>query len=188
MNKVMIWLKEAKKTEINDPDAVSLATVDKDGLPNVRTVLLRRIDGDSFTFFTNYTSNKAVEIEFNNKVAFSFHWKSLAKQIRVRGIAEKEDGELADHYYCSRALGSRLGAWASRQSSILVSRQELLDRFVEAEKKFGNDPPRPRFWGGIRILPLSIEFWEQGESRLHERELWARKKVGQPWSKWFLYP
>ncbi len=186
--KVKTWMEQARNTEKSDADAISLATVDEMGFPNVRMVLLRKIETDSFVFFTNYTSKKAQEIEFSNKVAFSFHWKSLAKQIRVRGISEKEDGIIADEYYSSRDLGSRIGAWASRQSAVLKNRQELLQRVREAEKKFKNDPPRPSFWGGIRIRPLSIEFWTDGEFRLHERELWTRTKVDSAWSKCSLYP
>ena len=188
INKVKAWMEQARNTEKSDADAISLATVDEMGFPNVRMVLLRKIEADSFVFFTNYTSKKAQEIEFSNKVAFSFHWKSLAKQIRVRGISEKEDGVIADDYYSSRDLGSRIGAWASRQSAVLKNRQELLQRVREVEKKFKNDPPRPSFWGGIRIRPLSIEFWTDGEFRLHERELWTRTKVDSAWSKCLLYP
>ena len=188
INKVKAWMEQARNTEKSDADAISLATIDEMGFPNVRMVLLRKIEADSFVFFTNYTSKKAKEIEFSNKVAFSFHWKSLAKQIRVRGISEKEDGVIADDYYSSRDLGSRIGAWASRQSAVLKNRQELLQRVREVEKKFKNDPPRPSFWGGIRIRPISIEFWTDGEFRLHERELWTRTKVDSAWSKCLLYP
>ena len=188
MQKILIWLDQAKKSEINDPDAISLATVDENGFPNVRTVLLRRVDEDSFVFFTNYGSQKAQEILNSGKVAFSFHWKSLAKQIRVRGHGEKEEGQVADDYYHSRALGSRIGAWASRQSEVLTDRQELLNRLAKVEKKFGDDPPRPSFWGGIRIYPLSIEFWEEGDSRLHQREVWTRSELKSNWSSTFLFP
>ena len=188
INKVKAWMEQARNTEKSDADAISLATIDEMGFPNVRMVLLRKVEADSFVFFTNYTSKKAKEIEFSNKVAFSFHWKSLAKQIRVRGVTEKEDGVIADDYYSSRDLGSRIGAWASRQSAVLKNRQELLQRVREVEKKFNNDPPRPSFWGGIRIRPLSIEFWTDGEFRLHERELWTRTKVDSAWSKCLLYP
>jgi len=188
INKVKAWMEQARNTEKSDADAISLATIDEMGFPNVRMVLLRKIEADSFVFFTNYTSKKAKEIEFSNKVAFSFHWKSLAKQIRVRGVSEKEDGVIADDYYSSRDLGSRIGAWASRQSAVLKNRQELLQRVREVEKKFKNDPPRPSFWGGIRIRPISIEFWTDGEFRLHERELWTRTKVDSSWSKCLLYP
>ena len=181
-------MEQARNTEKSDADAISLATIDEMGFPNVRMVLLRKIEADSFVFFTNYTSKKAKEIEFSNKVAFSFHWKSLAKQIRVRGVSEKEDGVIADDYFSSRDLGSRIGAWASRQSAVLRNRQELLQRVREVEKKFKNDPPRPSFWGGIRIRPISIEFWTDGEFRLHERELWTRTKVDSAWSKCLLYP
>ena len=149
---------------------------------------MKKIESDSFLFFTNFSSNKVKEIEFNEKVAFSFHWKSLAKQIRVKGIAEKEEGQVADDYYHSRSLGSRIGAWASKQSAVLNERKELLDRIITAEKKFKTHPPRPSFWGGIRITPLSIEFWKEGESRLHERELWSREDVGSTWTSCFLYP
>tara|TARA_B100000965_G_scaffold386401_1_gene388628 strand:+ start:648 stop:1229 length:582 start_codon:yes stop_codon:yes gene_type:complete len=188
INKVKAWMEQARNTEKSDADAISLATIDEMGFPNVRMVLLRKIEADSFVFFTNYTSKKAKEIEFSNKVAFSFHWKSLAKQIRVRGVSEKEDGVIADDYYSSRDLGSRIGAWASKQSAVLKNRQELLQRVREVEKKFKNDPPRPSFWGGIRIRPLSIEFWTDGEFRLHERELWTRTNVDSAWSKCLLYP
>ena len=188
IEKILIWLDQAKKSEINDPDAISLATVDENGFPNVRTVLLRRVEEDSFVFFTNYGSKKAQEIVGSGKVAFSFHWKSLAKQIRVRGHAEKEEGQVADDYYYSRALGSRIGAWASRQSEVLINRQELLNRVAKTEMKFGDDPPRPSFWGGIRIHPLSIEFWEEGNSRLHQRELWTRSELKANWSSTFLFP
>ncbi len=188
ITKIVDWYNEAKKTEINDPDAITLATVDDTGFPNIRTVLLRKIDSDSFVFFTNYNSQKGKEIENNNNVAFSFHWKSLAKQIRIRGIAEKEDSIVADDYYNSRALGSRIGAWASKQSSKLKNREELLERIALMEKKFKSNPPRPVFWGGIRIRPLSIEFWKEGKFRLHERELWKRLDFDQKWSIDNLYP
>jgi pyridoxamine 5'-phosphate oxidase len=188
ITKIVDWYNEAKKTEINDPDAIALATVDDTGFPNIRTVLLRKIDSDSFVFFTNYNSQKGNEIENNNNVAFSFHWKSLAKQIRIRGIAEKENGIVADDYYNSRALGSRIGAWASKQSSKLKNREELLERIALMEKKFKSNPPRPPFWGGIRIRPLSIEFWKEGKFRLHERELWKRLDLDQKWSIDNLYP
>ena len=145
ITKIVDWYNEAKKTEINDPDAITLATVDDTGFPNIRTVLLRKIDIDSFVFFTNYNSQKGNEIENNNNVAFSFHWKSLAKQIRIRGIAEKENGKVADDYYNSRALGSRIGAWASKQSSKLKNREELLERITFMENKFKSNPPRPPF-------------------------------------------
>ena len=128
------------------------------------------------------------EIENNNNVAFSFHWKSLAKQIRIRGIAEKENSIVADDYYNSRSLGSRIGAWASKQSSKLINREELLERISFMEKKFKSNPPRPDFWGGIRIRPLSIEFWKEGKFRLHERELWKRIDLDQKWSIEKLYP
>ena len=188
ISKVSVWLDEARKSEKNDPDAISLATVDSDGLPNIRTVLLRKLYSDSFVFFTNYKSAKAKEIKENGKVAFSFHWKSLARQIRVRGIATKEDGPIADEYYQGRPLGSRIGAWASKQSSELPNRDVLLERIQSATEKFEENPPRPSFWGGIRIRPLAIEFWEEGEFRLHNREAWTRTDLNSPWKMALLYP
>ena len=188
ISKIVDWYNDAKKSEINDPDAITLATVDKSGFPNIRTVLLRKIDNDSFVFFTNYNSQKGREIANNNKIAFSFHWKTLAKQIRIRGLAERENTVIADDYYNSRALGSRIGAWASKQSEVLKNREELIERIDFMKKKFKSNPPRPEFWGGIRIRPLSIEFWKEGEFRLHERELWQRLTVDEPWSINNLYP
>ena len=128
ITKIVDWYNEAKKTEINDPDAITLATVDDTGFPNIRTVLLRKIDSDSFVFFTNYNSQKGNEIENNNNVAFSFHWKSLAKQIRIRGIAEKENGIVADDYYNSRPYKNKIGAWASYQSQVLDKRDTFLEK------------------------------------------------------------
>lgn len=189
MQKILIWLDQAKKSEINDPDAISLATVDENGFPNVRTVLLRRVDEDSFVFFTNYGSQKAQEIINSGKVAFSFHWKSLAKQVRVRGHAEKEEGQVADDYYHSRALGSRIGAWASRQSEELTSRDDLLNSIEEIKKKYNvhNKVPRPPHWSGWNLSPSSIEFWLDGDSRIHER-LKYTKDSKKNWIKTLLSP
>ena len=189
MQKILIWLDQAKKSEINDPDAISLATVDDNGFPNVRTVLLRRVDEDSFVFFTNYGSQKAQEILNSGKVAFSFHWKSLAKQIRVRGHGEKEDGQVADNYYHSRALGSRIGAWASRQSEVLESRAKLINSMEEYKKKYNDEKkvPRPKNWSGWRLLPKEMEFWMRAENRIHERLKYSKNSVGE-WDKFLLNP
>ncbi|MBL3562779.1 pyridoxal 5'-phosphate synthase, partial [Rhodovulum sulfidophilum] len=145
------WLAEAEKTEPNDPNAIALATVDGQGLPNVRMVLLKEIEADAFMFYTNYESAKAGEIVLTNKAAFVLHWKSLRRQVRVRGITEKEEGEKADAYYASRALQSRLGAWASRQSRPLASRGELMAEVAMVTARRGVAPARPPFWGGFRI-------------------------------------
>ena len=182
------WLEEARKTEVNDPDAIALATVDKEGLPNVRMVLLRIIEEDAFVFFTNYGSKKAQEAFLTNKVAFNLHWKSLRRQIRVRGHVEKEDGMIADKYFSEREVGSQTAAWASKQSETLTDRQELIERWQSYKNQFENKVGRPDFWGGIRIKPVQIEFWADGQYRLHDRFLWERKLGEKSWSVRRLYP
>ena len=182
------WLEEARKTEINDPDAIALATVDEEGLPNVRMVLLRIIEEDGFVFFTNYGSKKAEEAFHSNKVAFNLHWKSLRRQIRVRGHVEKEDGMIADKYFSERELGSQTAAWASKQSETLTNRQELIERWQSYKYQFDKNVGRPDFWGGIRIKPIQIEFWADGQYRLHDRFLWERVLGEKSWSVRRLYP
>ena len=182
------WLEEARETEINDPDAIALATVDKEGLPNVRMVLLRIIEDDAFVFFTNYGSKKAREAFLTNKVAFNIHWKSLRRQIRVRGIVEKEDGMIADKYFSEREVGSQTAAWASKQSETLTDRQELIERWQSYKNQFEKNVGRPDFWGGIRIKPIQIEFWADGQYRLHDRFLWERGLGEKSWSVRRLYP
>ncbi len=175
------WLAEAEATEPNDPNAIALATVDGDGLPNVRMVLLKEIAVDSFVFFTNYESRKATEIEGAGKAAFLLHWKSLRRQIRVRGTVVREDGPEADAYYASRSLKSRLGAWASRQSQPLESRTALMAEVARQTARHGPNPPRPPFWGGYRIAPTEIEFWADGAFRLHDRFRWSRAPATGCW-------
>lgn len=175
------WLKEAHETEINDPTAMALSTVDADGLPNARMVLLKSIDEDSFVFYTNYGSAKASELDQAGKAAFVMHWKSLRRQIRVRGIVEREDGPDADAYYESRSLKSRLGAWASRQSEPLSSRAHLMAEVAKVTASHGTSPKRPPFWGGYRITPLEIEFWADGAFRLHDRFCWRRNDIQSDW-------
>lgn len=175
------WLDEARETELNDPDAVALSTVDADGLPNVRVVLMRRIEEDAFVFFTNWDSAKGQEIASAGKAAFVFHWKSLRRQVRVRGIATRDDGPVSDEYYAGRALQSRIGAWASEQSRPLENRATLLARVAKLGVKHGANPPRPPFWGGIRIQPLEFEFWADGAFRLHDRFRWRRQDLSHPW-------
>ena len=182
------WLEEARETEINDPDAIALATVDKEGLPNVRMVLLRIIEDDAFVFFTNYGSKKAQEAFLTTKVAFNIHWKSLRRQIRVRGHVEKEDGMIADKYFSEREVGSQTAAWASKQSETLTDRQELIKRWQSYKNKFEKNVGRPDFWGGIRIKPIQIEFWADGQYRLHDRFLWERGLGEKSWSVRRLYP
>lgn len=180
------WLAEAETAEPNDPNAIALATVDAQGLPNVRMVLLKEIEvggqgGGAFVFYTNYGSVKAAEIDQAGKAAFVLHWKSLRRQIRVRGTVTREEGAQADAYYASRSLQSRIGAWASRQSQPLVSRAALMAEVARYGLKFGLAPPRPPFWGGYRIRPLEIEFWADGAFRLHDRIRWRREGADQPW-------
>lgn len=175
------WLAEAETREINDPNAIALSTVDAGGMPNARMVLLKDIEADAFVFYTNYTSAKAGEIDQAGKAAFVLHWKSLRRQIRVRGLVSREDGPQADSYYTSRSLQSRLGAWASRQSSKLSSRGALMAEVAKMTALHGTAPTRPPFWGGYRITPLEIEFWADGAFRLHDRFRWTRPAVDAQW-------
>jgi pyridoxamine 5'-phosphate oxidase len=175
------WLAEAEKAEVNDPNAIALATVDADGLPNARMVLLKEIEDAAFVFYTNYGSAKAQEIESAGKAAFVMHWKSLRRQIRVRGLVSREEGPQADAYYASRSLKSRLGAWASQQSQPLSSRGALMAEVAKVTAEKGLNPPRPPFWGGFRIAPLEIEFWADGAFRLHDRFRWRRATLGDAW-------
>lgn len=175
------WLAAATETEVNDPNAIALSTVDSDGLPNARMVLLKEIEKDAFVFYTNYTSVKATELDGSGKAAFVMHWKSLRRQIRVRGQIEREDGAQADAYYKSRSLKSRLGAWASQQSQPLSSRTALMAEVAKVTAKHGPNPDRPPFWGGYRLLPLEIEFWADGAFRLHDRFRWERSALTEKW-------
>lgn len=175
------WLDEATPLEPNDPNAIALATVDADGLPNARMVLLKDIEPAAFVFYTNYGSAKGQEIAASGKAAFVLHWKSLRRQIRVRGLTEREEGPAADAYYASRSLKSRLGAWASDQSQPLDSRLTLMAAVAGVTAAKGPNPPRPPFWGGIRIVPLEIEFWADGAFRLHDRFRWRRSSPAGAW-------
>ena len=181
------WLSEAEPLEPNDPNAIALATVDAEGLPNVRMVLLKEIElsgrgGGAFVFYTNYDSRKGQEITTSGKAAFVLHWKSLRRQIRVRGLTEREDGPQADAYYASRSLKSRLGAWASQQSQPLSSREALMAEAAKQALTRGPNPPRPPFWGGFRLRPVEIEFWADGAFRLHDRFRWSRPGPSDSWS------
>jgi pyridoxamine 5'-phosphate oxidase len=187
------WLAEAERTEPNDPNAIALATVDPQGMPNVRMVLLKEIESTghgegAFVFYTNYGSKKGEEIAASGKAAFVLHWKSLRRQIRVRGLTEREEGPQADAYFASRSLKSRLGAWASRQSQPLASREHLMAAAAKVGVMQGANPPRPPFWGGIRIRPVEIEFWADGNFRLHDRFRWSRNTFENDWVTQRLYP
>jgi pyridoxamine 5'-phosphate oxidase len=187
------WLAEAEAAEINDPNAIALATVDGNGLPNVRMVLLKEIEvnGDgtgAFVFYTNYDSQKGQEIAASGKAAFVMHWKSLRRQIRVRGTVTREDGPKADAYYASRSLKSRLGAWASQQSRPLSGRAHLMAEVAKVTAQHGPNPARPPFWGGFRIDPVEIEFWADGAFRLHDRFRWRKDAAAESWEVQRLNP
>ena len=175
------WLAEAEASEVNDPNAIALATVDTDGLPNARMVLLKDIEAAAFVFYTNYGSAKGRELEAAGKAAFVMHWKSLRRQVRARGLITREEGAQADDYYASRSLQSRLGAWASQQSQPLSSRGALMADVARVTLTHGPSPKRPPFWGGFRLVPLEIEFWADGAFRLHDRFKWSRQTIDQPW-------
>ncbi len=175
------WLDEAAAREPSDPNAAALATVDETGMPNLRVILVKAIEDDAVVFFTNYESRKGREIAAHPKVALNFHWKSLERQVRIRGLVERETPQASDAYYRSRPLGSRIGAWASRQSQPLASKAALLKAVARAQAQHGLNPPRPPFWGGFRVTPLEFEFWAAGEFRLHDRFRWARDTPGSDW-------
>ncbi|UWP93641.1 pyridoxamine 5'-phosphate oxidase [Aliiroseovarius crassostreae] len=175
------WLIEAEASEPNDPNAIALSTVDPKGMPNSRMVLLKEIEDDAFVFYTNYGSAKAQEIEATGKASFVMHWKSLRRQIRVRGTVTREEGPQADAYYSSRSLKSRLGAWASHQSAPLSSRAALMAEVAKVTATHGPSPKRPPFWGGYRIHPVEIEFWADGAFRLHDRFRWTREESNPNW-------
>ena len=165
------WFDEAKKKEINDPNALALGTANKDGIPSVRMVLLKDFDKKGFVFFTNLNSQKSNEIKENPNATMCFHWKSLLRQIRIVGKLNQVNDKIADDYYNTRAYESRIGAWASKQSSVLKSRDDLLNSIDDYKKKFKDkdNVPRPTYWSGWNLKPTSIEFWLDGDNRIHER-------------------
>ena len=165
------WFEVAKKKEINDPNALALGTASKDGVPSVRMVLLKGFDKDGFIFYTNLKSQKSKELKENPNATMCFHWKSLLRQIRIVGKLNLVDNKIADDYYSTRAYESRIGAWASKQSSILKSRDELLNNLENFKKKYSDidKVPRPDHWSGWNLKPSSIEFWLDGDNRIHER-------------------
>ena len=183
------WFNEAKKTEINDPNALALATVGKNGTPSVRMVLLKDFNKKGFVFYTNLNSQKSNEIKSNPNASMCFHWKSILRQVRITGKLSNVPDEDADNYYNSRSYGSRIGAWASNQSSVLQSRDELLKSIEEFKKKYPNEKniPRPKHWSGWNLNPIEIEFWLDGKDRIHER-LRYTKKNSNKWKKNLLSP
>jgi len=175
------WLDEATGSEINDPNAMALATADAEGMPNVRMVLLKEIAADGFVFYTNYGSAKGGELGARPMAAGVLHWKSLRRQLRIRGHVTREEGQKADDYFASRSLKSRLGAWASEQSQPLASRAALMAEVARVTAQKGTNPPRPPFWGGFKITPIEIEFWADGAFRLHDRFRWRRRSIDEAW-------
>jgi pyridoxamine 5'-phosphate oxidase len=189
------WFAEAKTHEPNDPNAMSIATVDATGMPNVRIVLLKGLDEAAhgadrgFVFYTNHEGAKGRELLATRKAALNFHWKSLNRQVRIRGHVSVVTDAEADAYYATRARGSRIGAWASQQSRPLTSRAELEQAVAAYEKKFGDgDIPRPGYWSGFRVTPVSIEFWHDRPFRLHDRLVFSRAAISDAWSKTRLSP
>ena len=181
------WFDEAQETEINDPDAIALASVDKTGMPSVRMVLLKEILPEGFVFYTNYTSRKSGELLATGKAAFVLHWKSLRRQIRVTGLVEQVPADQSDAYFQTRSRGSRIGAWASQQSQPLNSRAELAEAVSRIEDTYADGVPRPPHWGGFLIRPAEIEFWADGEFRLHDRFRFTQDSDGA-WVSQRLYP
>jgi len=184
-----VWMDEAKKSEPNDPNALSLATSNEDNLPSVRMVLLKEFSQKGFVFYTNLNSQKGNELKENPNAAMCFHWKSLLRQIRISGKITQVEDSVADQYYNSRGYDSRIGAWASKQSKELKNRDELENSINEFKKKFNdkNNVPRPHHWSGWNLSPIRIEFWLDGDSRIHERLNYTIDKSGN-WIKSLLSP
>ena len=183
------WFEEAKKKEINDPNALALGTASKEGVPSVRMVLLKDYNKDGFVFYTNLNSQKGKEIKENPNATMCFHWKSLLRQIRIVGTLKQVDDKTANDYFNTRAYESRIGAWASKQSSILKNRDELLNTLENFKKKYNDkdNVPRPLHWSGWNLKPTSIEFWLDGDNRIHERLKYTLDK-NENWVKTLLSP
>ncbi len=182
------WMEEAKTKEPGDPDACALATVDADGLPDVRIVLLKKYDGRGFVFFSNAESAKGRQLAGNLKAAIVLFWKSLNRQIRFRGAVERISEAESDAYFASRPRGAQIGAWASQQSRPLESRAVLEAAVMRYEQEHTGEVPRPPYWTGFRIIPVSIEFWADRPFRLHDRVVYTRAAPGKPWTRARLYP
>jgi pyridoxamine 5'-phosphate oxidase len=183
------WMKDAEARESNDPNAMALATMDENGMPNVRMVLLKEGTRAGFVFYTNFESAKGVELLAHDKAALCFHWKSLRRQVRIRGTATPVSDEEADAYFATRQRGSRLGAWASQQSRPLEGRFALEKAVARYAAKYGlGEVPRPPHWSGFRLVPVEMEFWHDRPFRLHDRVVFKRETPEAPWTKTRLYP
>ena len=174
-----IWFSEAEKKEINDPNALALATSGSDNQPSVRMVLLKGINEKGFDFYTNFSSNKGKDLKDNNKASMCFHWKSIRRQVRITGNVEIVSDTEADNYFASRPYKNKIGAWASSQSSVMKKRENFLENVKKMEKKYPETSkvPRPPHWSGWRLIPEQIEFWLDGEGRIHERLLYKKIKI-----------
>ena len=182
-----IWMEEAKVSELNDPNALALATADKNAKPSVRMVLLKDINREGFVFYTNLESQKGNELKVNPNASMCFHWKSLLRQIRINGKLSKVEDNIADQYYNSRSYESKIGAWASKQSTVLKKRSDLISSIENYKNKYRSSVPRPQHWSGWILSPLNIEFWLDGDSRIHERLLYNKDESGN-WNKFLLNP
>jgi pyridoxamine 5'-phosphate oxidase len=182
------WMQAAEKTEPNDPNAMCLATIDPDGKPSARIVLLKGLDGEGFVFYTNRESRKGDSLKVNPLASLCFHWKTLRRQVRIEGSVQAVDDGESDEYYGSRPKGSRIGAWASQQSRPLESRSALAQRVENLERQYADTDniPRPPYWGGYRLKPEYIEFWHDGDFRLHTRLVYKKTEAG--WDRLMLYP
>jgi len=182
------WFSEAEKKEVRDPNAMQLATVSKSGMPSVRTVLLKEIIDGNFIFYTNYESRKSNEIFETGKAGICFYWKSLNRQVRLVGKIKKVSNDVSDTYFSKRSRGSKVGAWASKQSRPLDSRETLVKRVKDFEDKFDEDIPRPKHWGGFMVTPNEFEFWQDGDFRLHDRFILKPSKDKILWKAMRCYP